>query len=342
MAVKSLRVLAVMHDAMVPPEDIGGIDIATAAWKMEYDVTVTLKNLGHTVRCIGVDDKLQFLRETVHDWKPHIVVNLIEDFLDIPTFDVNFVGYLELLQVPYTGCNPRGLLLGRDKALSKKVMAYHGIPTPRFHVFPQGQKVPIPAGIEYPLIVKAQVRESSAGISQASIVDDDEKLIERIAFMHEHVGGDVVAEQFIDGRELSVGILGNQRPRAFPIWEMEFANWPDNTPKIATGMVKFSPNFQKRHGIKTRKAIDIPRALERGIQHACLEAYRVLDLSGYARIDVRLTEDGRFYILEANPNPQIAFGEDFAESAQHAGLSYDELVQRILNLGLRYRPDRKS
>ncbi len=339
---KKLRILAVMHDVLVPPDDISGHNLATVDWKMEFDVTITLKDMGHEVMSIGVDNKLDLIKELVDSWKPDIVLNMVEDFLNIPTFDVNFVSYLELLRIPYTGCNPRGLHLGRDKALSKKVMAYHGVPVPRFHVFPDHHKVRVPSDIEYPVIVKAQVKEASAGISQASIVDSDEKLIERVTFMHEQIGGHAVAEQFIPGRELYIGVIGNRALRAFPIWEMQFTKWPDDTPKIATGQVKFNSTYQKKRGIKTCRAPEIPPPLARKIKRACLEAYRALDLSGYARIDVRLTPEGKFYILEANPNPQLAFGEDFAESAEHEGFSYDELLQKILKLGLAYRPDHRG
>ncbi len=342
MAVRNLRVLAVMHDAMVPPQDVSTFNLTEVDWKMEFDVTVTLANMGHEVRCVGVDNKLHVVREEVERWKPHIVLNMVEDFYNIPTFDVNFVGYLELLRVPYTGCNPRGLLLARDKALSKKILAYHGIPIPDFQVFPQSQNPRLHAALAFPLIVKAQVKESSAGISQASVVDSDEKLRERVDFMHQQIGGDAVAEQYIEGREIYVGIIGNHKPHAFPIWEMQFGNWPDNAPKIATGKVKFNSAYQKKRGIMTARATDIPKSLASKIRRACLDSYRALELSGYARIDVRLTPDGRFYILEANPNPQLAFGEDFAESAEHDGLSYEDLLQKIINLGLRYRPDHRG
>ena len=339
---KKLRILAVMHDVLVPPDDVSSFDLGTVDWKMEYDVTITLRDMGHEVLCIGVDNNLAIIRETVAKWKPHIVFNMVEDFFNIPTFDANFVGYLELLRLRYTGCNPRGLLLGRDKALSKKVLTYHGLPVPDFQEFPQGQGAPTPSGVTFPAIVKAQVKEASAGISQASVVDSEEKLIDRVEFMHDQIGGDAVAEQYIEGRELYVGVVGNRQLRVFPIWEMLFKNWPEGTHKIATGTVKFNPGYQKKRGIATARAADIPKALARRIQRACADAYRALDLSGYARIDVRLAPDGKFYILEANPNPQLAFGEDFAESAEHDGLSYEELLQKILNLGLRYRPDHRG
>ncbi len=339
---RTLRILALMHDVLVPPEDYGGYDLGTVDWKMEFDVTITLRDMGHEVRSLGVDNKLDLVRKTVEEWKPHIIFNMVEDFFNVPTFDVNFVAFLELLRIPYTGCNPRGLLLGRDKALSKKVLRYHGVPVPDFAVFPQGQKVRPAADLRYPMIVKAQVKEASAGLSQASVVGDAEQLVERVAFMHEHVGGDVVAEQYIEGRELYVGVVGNRRLQVFPIWEMLFTNWPSSQHKIATGKVKFSPKYQKQRGIKTARAGDIPPPLAKKIQHACAEAYKALELSGYARIDVRLQPDGAFYILEANPNPQLAFGEDFAESAEFDGLSYEALLQKILNLGLAYQPDHRG
>lgn len=339
---KKLRILAVMHDVLVPPEDVSGHDLATVDWKMEFDVTITLKDMGHEVLSIGVDNNLDLLRKNVEEFEPDVVFNMVEDFFNIPTFDVNFVSYLELLQVSYTGCNPRGLHLGRDKALSKKIMSYHGIPVPQFHVFQAGRKPKIPDNIEYPVIVKAQVKEASAGISQASVVDDDKKLLERIQFMHEQIGGDAVAEQYIDGRELYCGVIGNRTLKAFPVWEMLFTNWPDDIHKIATGQVKFNPKYQKKRGIKTARASDLPKSLTKEIQNACLEAYRALDLSGYARVDVRLRPNGDFYILEANPNPQLAFGEDFAESAEHEGFSYEQLLQKIINLGIAYQPDHRG
>ena len=339
---RKLRILALMHDVLVPPKNFEDFDLATVDWKMEFDITITLRDIGHDVFCMGVDNKLDQVREKIVTWQPHIVFNMVEDFYNIPTFDSNFVAFLELMRVPYTGCNPRGLLLGRDKALSKKVLNYHGVPVPHFTVFPDKQKVRPDASLSYPMIVKAQVKEASAGLSQASVVGDADELIRRVDFMHERIGGDVVAEQYIEGRELYVGIVGNQRLQVFPVWEMLFTNWPSNQHKIATGKVKFSPKYQKKRGIKTARAEDIPLSLTRKIQRACADAYKALELSGYARIDVRLQPDGKFYILEANPNPQLAFGEDFAESAEYEGLSYEALLQKILNLGLAYQPDHRG
>jgi len=341
-AVRKLRILALMHDMLVPPEDGTGYDGGNVDWKMEYDVTVTLRDLGHEVFCLGVGDELSPIREKVESWRPHIVLNLLEDFYNIPTFDQNVVSYLELLRVPYTGCNPRGLMLARDKALSKKLLSYHRVPVPEFAVFPIGRRVRRPQRLRFPLIVKSLVKEASAGLSQASIVDDDEKLVERVRFMHDHIGTDAIAEQYIEGRELYVGVIGNYRLQVFPVWELLFTKWPEDAARIATDRVKSSSAYQRKRGIKTDAAVDLEPALVERIRRVCKRTYRDLGLSGYARIDLRLGTEGKFYVLEANPNPQLAYGEDFAESAEHAGLAYPDLIQRIITLGLSWRPERSA
>jgi D-alanine-D-alanine ligase len=336
---RKLRVLALMHEYLVPPEDVSGFDVATVDWKMEFDVTVTLRELGHEVKPLGVGDDLGLIRKTLDEWKPHIAFNLLEDFGGINTFDQNVVSYLELLRLRYTGCNPRGLLLARDKALSKKLLAYHRIPVPEFAVIPMGHKVRRPKRLDFPLIVKSLTKEASVGISQASVVENDERLAERVRFIHESIRTDAIVEQYVDGRELYVGVMGNQRLVVFPVWEMMFTKWPEESWRIATDRVKWSRSYQKKRGIKTNEA-KLPNGLAERIQHVCKRVYRTLHLSGYARMDLRLTPEGKIYVLEANPNPQLAYGEDFAESAERAGIEYAHLLQRILGYGLQWRAER--
>ncbi len=336
---KKYRILALVHDDLVPPEDVTGIDTTTVDWKMEFDVTVTLRNLGHEVRSLGVGGDLGVIRKAIDEWQPHIVLNLLEHFHGVPLFDQNVVSYLELLRMPYTGCNPRGLMLARDKGLSKKILAYHRIAVPDFAVFPIGRAVRRPKKLAFPLIVKSLTREASTGISQASVVEDDARLRERVAFIHQTIGTDAIVERFIDGRELYVGVVGNQRLEVFPVWELRFTKMPDELWHIATDRVKWNRVYQEKRGIKT-EAAKLPEELAAQVQHVCKRIYRTLDLSGYARIDLRLDAAGKVYVLEANPNPQLAYGEDFAESAERAGLDYPELLQRIVSLGLRWRPER--
>jgi D-alanine-D-alanine ligase len=333
------RILALVHEHLVPPEDTTGIDVLEAEWKMEYDVIETLREMGHEVRVLGVHDDLAGIRPTAGFFEPHIVFNLLEAFAGITTFDQNVVSYLELLRLKYTGCNPRGLILARDKALSKKLLAYHRIPVPDFSVVRYGRKAAMPKKMHFPVIVKSLFFEASAGISQASVVEDEEQLARRVQFIHESLGTAAIVEQFIDGRELYVGVLGNERLDVLPVWEMSFAQMPENRWRIATERVKWNTQYQKKNGIMTNAAKLDAVAIDY-IQRIAKRAYRALDLNGYARIDLRMDEEGRAYVLEANPNPNLAYGEDFAESAEVNGVSYEQLLERIITLGIRWEPAR--
>ena len=335
-----LRVLVLMHDYMVPPEDVSGLDLMTVQWKTEHDVLTTLREMGHEVHPLGVGDDLSIVRRAVEEKKPHIVFNMMEAFHELGTFDHNVVSYLELLRVPYTGCNPRGLMLARNKALSKTILHYHRIPVPEFTVVHMGRQVRRPKRLRFPLIVKSLTQEASTGIAQASVVQDDEKLAERVRFIHESIGTDAIVERYVDGRELYVGILGNQRLTVFPVWELLFTKRGDEVHRIATDRVKWSTKYQRKYGIETSAAKLQDEAAARRIQHLCKRVYRTLDLSGYARIDLRMDLSGTPYVIEANPNPQLAYGEDFAESAERVGVSYEQLLQRILLAGLQWRPER--
>lgn len=338
---RKLRVLALMHDYMVPPEDVSGFDLAAVEWKTEYDVLETLKDdLQHDVLVLPVKDELGGIRQAVTDFQPHIAFNLLEAFHEIGTFDQNLVAYLELIKLSYTGCNPRGMLLARDKALSKQLLHYHRIPVPDFMVVRVGRRATLPRRMHFPVIVKSLTQEASIGISQASVVEDEAKLRERVQFIHESIGTDAIVEQFIDGRELYCGIVGNDRLLTFPVWELLFTRMGERTHRIATEKVKWSPSYQKKVGITTDQAKNLPEGAAERIQHLARRVYRVLHLSGYARIDIRMDEQGRVYVLEANPNPQLAYGEDFAESAERAGIMYPQLIQRILMTGLRWKADR--
>ena len=333
---RKLRILALMHRDLVPPLSVTGIDTTTADWKMEYDVTVTLQELGHEVRSLGLHAELGPLREALDDFEPHIVFNLLEGFDDNPSLDQNVVSYLEMKRVPFTGCNSRGLVLGRDKTIGKKLLAYHRIAVPDFFLVSRGRRPKRPMRLGFPLIVKSADLDASIGISQASVVEDDARLAERVRFMHERIGSDALVESYIDGRELYVGILGNRRTQALPIWELDFSKMPEESRRIATERLKWSIAYQKRHGIVTGAAGGLGPGLDQRIQRTCKRVYKILGLTGYARIDLRLGAGDKVYVIEANPNPQLAYGEDFAESADSAGIPYHNLLQRIVNLGLRW------
>ena len=334
---RSLRILVLVHEDFVPPETILGLtDAEIQPWKCEFDVTSTLREMGHEVKPLGLYDDLNVLRKEMESFQPHIAFNLLEEFHGHALYDQHVVSYLELKRQAYTGCNPRGLTVAHDKALSKKILAYHRIRVPGFAVFPLNRKVRRPRRLGFPLLVKSISVEGSVGISQASIVNDDAKLAERVQFIHRHTNTAAIAEQYVDGREIYVGVLGNERLQTFTPWELKIKRLPEGAPNIATYKLKWDYLYQERVGVTTERAQLTPD-LETQIAALSKRIYRLLFLSGYARLDYRLTEDGKIYLLEANPNPNLSYGEDFAESAHHAGLPYKDLLQKIVTLGLSWR-----
>ena len=335
---KKHRVLLLVHTELVPKEGIPASEV-DPAWRMEWDVLTTLRKRGHELKVIGVHDDLSPIRASIEEFKPTIVFNTLESFDNICVFDQNVVSYLELLKVPYTGCNPRGLTLARDKALARKLLAYHRIPSPAFMVVPLGKNPILPRSLSFPLIVKSLTYEASRGISQASVVANQEQLEKRVKFIHDTLFTPAIVEQFINGRELYVGVLGNHRLRVFPVWEMSFTNMPADNWRIATERVKWNAAYQKKHGIDTGEA-KLENAVAVRIKHLATRAYRALELSGYARFDFRMDEAGKPYVIEANPNPQLAEKEDFSQSAIRSMMSYSRLLERIMALGLEWQPHR--
>ena len=340
---KRLKVLLLIHHYLVPPDDVSGVDTEQAPWRTEYDVLKTLRDdLKHEVRVLGVADELTPIKQAAEEFKPDIVFNLLEAFHEVGMYDQNVVSYLELLRLSYTGCNPRGMILARDKALSKQLLQYHRIPVPDFAVARRRRKFKLPKRMTYPVIVKSLTQEASIGISQASVVEDERKMLERIQFIHESINTEALVEQYIEGRELYCAIIGNDRLQVFPIWEMFFEKMSDRQHRIATARVKWSRSYQEKAGIDTRGAEALPEGVAERIPAICKRVYQSLQLSGYARIDMRTDSQGRVWVIEANPNPQIAMSEDFAQSAISAGVSYPTLIQRILMAGLRWEPEKNG
>jgi D-alanine-D-alanine ligase len=331
---KPLRTLVVMHESLVPPEKLAGYtEKEIDEWRTEYDVIRQLKKAGHEVKALGVRDSLTELRREIDEWKPQIVFNLLEEFDGIVTYDQHLVAFLELHRQPYTGCNPRGLMLSRDKVLCKQLLAYHRVPTPQFAVFARGRRLQLPKRLHFPMFVKSATEDASLGIAQASVVEDAARLKERVEFIHEQTSSDALVEEYIEGRELYVAIMGNQRLTTFPAWEMVFGS----APAIATRKVKWDKRYQQKNGITTMAAKDLPAAVVEQLDKLSRRIYKALHLTGYARMDFRLRPDGSLFVLEANANPNLAEEEDFADSARADGLTYDELLARILSLGLGYQ-----
>jgi D-alanine-D-alanine ligase len=335
--VKKLRTLVLVHATLVPPESlVGATEKEIDEWRTEYDVITHLKAAGHEVLPLGLSDSLSALRSAIIDWKPDIVFNLLEEFDGIVTYDQHVVAFLELMRQPYTGCNPRGMLLSRDKVLSKQLLSYHRIPTPQFLVFPRGRKPHVPKKLRFPMFVKSSTEDASLGIAHASVVADAKQLVERIAFIHEQTHSDALVEEYIEGRELYVGVIGNDRLKVLPVWEMTFGTLPENLPAIATRKVKWDRRYQEKYQITTAAAVNLPEGTAARLEQLSKRIFRALHLTGYARMDFRLRADGSLYVLEANANPNISMAEDFSQSALRAGMRYRDLLNRILQLGTNY------
>src|SRR4029434_10871135 len=234
----------------------------------------------------------------------------------------------------FTGCGSTGLTLCKHKGISKKILHYHGIHVPNFVVIPRGQRIARLKQPKFPLVVKPVKEEASYGISRASFVGNDEQFRERVTFIHEKYNSDAIAEEYIDGRELYVSLMGNVRITVFPIREMVFREVPPDEPKIATYKAKWDEDYRKRWGLQNQFAKGLDAAVVADIERTCKRIYRLLTIDGYARLDLRLTPENKLYFIEANPNPILAADEDFAQSALKRNLRYPDLINRIIRIGL--------
>ena len=332
---KKLKVL-VLFDGVRPTkidQDFSK-EMKTKDWKTEADVMAALAKLGHTAEHLAIFDDVDLLRQKLQNFAPDVLFNLVERFKNNSGFDQNIVSFFEMQELPFTGCGSTGLTLCKDKGISKKILHYHGIHVPNFVVIPRGQRIARPKPLKFPLLVKPTKEEASYGISRASLVETDEQFRERVAFIHDKYNADVIAEEYIEGREIYVSIMGNTRLTVFPIREMIWSEAPANEPKIATYAAKWDEEYRKRKGLKNVFAEGLDPALVVRINQTCKRIYRLLTIDGYARIDLRLTPAGEVYFIEANPNPILADDEDFAQSADKAGLKYPQLIERIIQYGI--------
>lgn len=337
---KRLTVVMMADERLLPSGDLASFsEKQRLLRKTEFDVKKAVEDLGHQLIPVGFSDDLSTIRGALDAHKPDIVFNLAEEFHGIGHFDQHVVSYLELRRQAYTGCNPRGLTIARDKALTKKILAYDGLKVPEFAVFPMNRATKRPPTLGFPLIVKSLTEEGSVGISSASIVWDDAKLMERVDYIHRTAGTPALAEQFIEGREIYMGVMGNERVTVLPAFEFFLEKRPEGAPLIATSRGKWDPDYQDLVGYMIGLA-ELDKKLATKLEKLSREIYRLLGLSGYARLDFRVTSDGDAYLLEANPNPQIATDEEFSSAAECAGIEYPELIDRIIRYGMNYKPEK--
>jgi len=333
---KSLKVLLLFDSPYQKPL---GYDykeeFKSGDWETESDVYKALCANGHSVRLLGLyNDILSLVQEVVLE-KPDIIFNLAEVFNQKSQLEKNIVCLIEMLDFIHTGANSSSLFVCNNKALTKEILTYHRIKVPKFHTFYRGRRIHVPKKLRLPLVVKPLSEEASRGISQASVTDNEEALIERVQFIHETIGVDAIAEEYIDGREFYVGVMGNKRISVFPPTEIKFGNMPEDEPRIATYKAKWDNDYRKRWGIKNVFPGRLPSGFEEKIKDTCKRAYRDLNLRCYARFDIRVTPDGHVYIIEVNANPCLAKEEDFSMAAEKEGLPYTVLIQKIIELAFK-------
>lgn len=326
--------ILVLFDAAGPStldQDYTG-ELQTPNWKTEAHVIDALRELGHPVELLGLHDDTDLLRQKLATFEPDVIFNMVEQFGNLSSAEHKITSFLELQGIPFTGCSAVGITLCKNKSIAKKILSYHRVRVPNFVVLPVGRKIKRPRQLEFPILIKPLKEEASYGISQASFVESDADFTERVKFIHDKFEQPAIAEEYIVGRELYVGVLGNHRLQAFPAREMVFKQVPEDEPRFATFKVKWDEAYRERWGIKNEFA-ELDPDLARRIEKLCKRIYHLLLIDGYARLDLRLTSQNEIVFIEANPNPMLAKDEDFALAADQAGLPYPKLIQRIIQVG---------
>jgi D-alanine-D-alanine ligase len=331
---KKARVLVLFDTDGEPPASQDYKKQVESTDEAEFDVARVLLAKGHEVRLFGFRDNLDQLVAGLRAEPVDVVFNLSERFRDQSALDYTVAAVLEMLGLPYTGASSEGLMLARDKALTKKVFAYQGIRIPHFMVCRNKTPVQRPSDLRFPLIVKPLDEDASVGIAQASVVRDDDALKERVTFIHERFKTAAIVEEFIAGRELYIGVTGNDPPVALPPIEMVFGNDSTAESRIATFKAKWSVRYREGRGIENEIAKNLSPEVRQRLAEVALRAYEAAGLRDYGRIDVRLAHDDAIYIVEANPNPYLAEGEDLAWAAEEGGYLYPDFIEKIAEMAI--------
>lgn len=334
---KNNRVLVVFDLPEPPPQDQNyKEELKTFEWECEADVIHTLeKKLGFEVKAFGVFDNVHPLIEEIKLFQPNIIFNMCESFRNERNYEPNIAGLYELLGVPYTGASPYALRICQDKSLTKKILAFNGIRVPEFTAYRRKKPIGSLKDFPYPAIIKPLGFEGSEGIAQTSLAENEKDCLERVQFVHESLDADAIVEEFIEGREIYVSIMGQGKIQAFPPREIFFHQVPEGEPKFATYNAKWDLQYRKKWGIRNGPANALPEQTEKKLFRDARAIYKLFRIESYARIDFRITAGGEVVFLEANPNPNLTSDEDFAKSALKAGVEYPDLIGKILSMGER-------
>lgn len=333
---KKLKITVLVDEVEIPENDPQFENPPKEA-VTEYHVTGALRTLGHDVTVMGAIEDIAQLAANLTGHRPQLVFNLTEHYAGNRQFDKNIAGLLEMLNIPFTGTGPTGLLLCRDKRLCKQLLSLHKIRVPGFTTFQPDKKIHVPKNLNFPLVIKPAMEDGSEGIAKASLVTNENALKDRVQFVHEGWRQPAIAEEYIEGKELYVTILGNKKLTVFPIRQVFFSSVENDGPQMLTFRAKWSNRYREKWGI-TFGFAELETSVVKDIDRICKKVYRIMQIHDYGRIDLRLTEDNKVTIIEANPNPDIAFGEEVAEAAHAGGMEYEQMIERIVKLALqRYR-----
>lgn len=326
--------IAVVFDALHPEWGDAEYKRELADTKIEeaeYDVARALLANGHDVLMVGIGTELGPLIERLGEFGPKVVFNGCEAFRGNARHEYAIAAVLEMHGYAHTGSPPTALLVARNKSLTKKVLAYHGIRVPAFAEFHPGDELVRPSELRFPLIVKPLLEDASVGIAQASVVENDDTLAERVRFIHEKFTQAAIVEELVEGRELYAGLIGNDKVEVLPLVELTFGEPETSEHRIATYKAKWDEEYRKRKKIRNVFAKGLPDELTTKISDICITAFHALWLQDYGRVDLRLAHDDEVYVLEVNPNPFLAVENEMADAAEKAGLKYNEFIQRIVD-----------
>jgi D-alanine-D-alanine ligase len=341
---RKLNILVLFDLGFPPPADHNYQEyLRDDSFETESDVIKSLKRAGHEVRPFGIFNDIHDLIEEIRERPPDLAFNLCEAFNGDRNQEPNVVGLLELMNVRYTGAGPSALQICKDKGLTKKILSYHRIQIPRFVISRRSRPLRRLRSFSFPAFIKPLGLEASEGIALMSFADSEAGCLERVQFIHDSLKVDAIVEEYIEGREIYVGLLGNSHLQVLPARELFFAQVPEGEPKFATFRAKWDEAYRKKWGIRSGPAKEIPEPLRKKLCDICRKVYRLFEIKGYARIDLRLNTREEIVFLEANPNPSLGMYEDFAQAAKTTNLEYDALIHKIVKLsgvldGPRARP----
>ncbi len=305
--------------------------LKTEDWASEANILSTLKKLGHEALPLGIHDDIHPLLDAVKSFQPDVIFNLSEAFGGDRQFEPHMASLVELLGIPYTGSSPQALHICKDKGLAKKILSFHRIKVPDFLISRRSSPLRTLGDLKFPVFIKPLDLEASEGISQLSFAENKEDALDRVRYLHEKYDTNVIVEEYIEGREIYVGVMGNEKLMTFPPRELLFREVPEGEPKFASFKAKWDDEYRKRWGIRTATA-QLSEDLKNELDELCKKIYRILGLQGYGRIDLRITPSGEIFCLEANPNPSIEIEGDFAKSVLKTAMTYEDLIGKIITL----------